>query len=346
MDFGENMGKSGIKTRKRKILVIESSMEDYAMIRDILGNMYHLKQGNADEAEVFALIKQQKPDLILLDTELPGEACWQIAGALTGNQETAKIPIVFMDADGERAGVQRGFKLGCADYVRKPFEPDIMRSKISTQIELYGYRHKMEEMLLAERRKVIQVTLEAITAIAKTEEAKDSYTNAHSERVADTSVLIAEKLGWSEEKIEKLRYQALLHDIGKIGIPDRILNKHKNLTDEEYEVMKQHVKIGADILKTLSAMEGLEEGALYHHERWDGTGYLSGKKEREIPEAARIIAAADAYDAMSFERIYRGRLDESYVIEELKRGRGTQFDPEVTDALLLILTERSAAEKN
>lgn len=194
-------------------------------------------------------------------------------------------------------------------------------------------RHKMEELLAAERQKVMQVTLEAIAAIAKTEEAKDSYTNAHSERVADTSVKIAKKLGWSGEKVEKLRYQALLHDIGKIGIPDRILNKHKNLTEKEYGIMKQHVKIGADILKNLSTMEGLEEGALYHHERWDGKGYLSGKKREEIPEAARIIAVADTYDAMSFERIYRGSFDESHVTEEIRCGRGTQFDPKVADAV-------------
>ena len=157
---------------------------------------------------------------------------------------------------------------------------------------------------------------------------------------------IAKKLGWSEEKVEKLRYQALLHDIGKIGIPDRILNKHKNLTEKEYGIMKQHVKIGADILKNLSTMEGLEEGALYHHERWDGKGYLSGKKREEIPEAARIIAVADAYDAMSFERIYRGSFDESHVTEEIRRGRGTQFDPKVADALLSILAEQSDAQKN
>ena len=264
------MGKSGIKMWKRKILVIESSAADYAEIEEILGETYELRRAEPETREVFTRIREQKPDLILLDTRLPGEGFFQITEAITGNADTAEIPVVFIDAEGKRGSLERGFKLGCADYVRKPFDPDIMRSKISTQIELYGYRHKMEELLAAERQKVMQVTLEAIAAIAKTEEAKDSYTNAHSERVADTSVKIAKKLGWSEEKVEKLRYQALLHDIGKIGIPDRILNKHKNLTEKEYGIMKQHVKIGADILKNLSTMEGLEEGALYHHERWDG----------------------------------------------------------------------------
>lgn len=340
------MGKSGIKMWKRKILVIESSAADYAEIEEILGETYELRRAESETREVFTRIREQKPDLILLDTRLPGEGFFQITEAITGNADTAEIPVVFIDAEGKRGSLERGFKLGCADYVRKPFEPDIMRSKISTQIELYGYRHKMEELLAAERQKVMQVTLEAIAAIAKTEEAKDSYTNAHSERVADTSVKIAKKLGWSEEKVEKLRYQALLHDIGKIGIPDRILNKHKNLTEKEYGIMKQHVKIGADILKNLSTMEGLEEGALYHHERWDGKGYLSGKKREEIPEAARIIAVADTYDAMSFERIYRGSFDESHVTEEIRCGRGTQFDPKVADALLSILAEQSDAQKN
>ncbi len=333
------MEKSGIKTQKRKIIVIESSVSDYHKLEEILGGLYELRQLLPDEGDFLLFIEEEKPDLILLDTMI-GEQAWkEIAHAITAEPGTETIPIIFIDAAGERKQVEKGFRMGCADYVRKPFEPDIMRSKISTQIELHGYRHKMEEMLAAERRKVIEVTLEAITAIAKTEEAKDSYTNAHSERVADISVKIARKLGWDEERIEKLRYQALLHDIGKIGIPDRILNKHRNLTDKEYEVMKQHVKIGADILRNLSTVEGLEEGALYHHERWDGKGYLSGKKGTEIPEAARIIAVADAYDAMSFERIYRDKLDESYVVEEIKRGRGSQFDPQMADMLLAVLDE-------
>ena len=187
------MGKSGIKMWKRKILVIESSAADYAEIEEILGETYELRRAEPETREVFTRIREQKPDLILLDTRLPGEGFFQITEAITGNADTAEIPVVFIDAEGKRGSLERGFKLGCADYVRKPFEPDIMRSKISTQIELYGYRHKMEELLAAERQKVMQVTLEAIAAIAKTEEAKDSYTNAHSERVADTSVKIAKK---------------------------------------------------------------------------------------------------------------------------------------------------------
>ncbi len=132
------MGKSGIKMWKRKILVIESSAADYAEIEEILGETYELRRAEPETREVFTRIREQKPDLILLDTRLPGEGFFQITEAITGNADTAEIPVVFIDAEGKRGSLERGFKLGCADYVRKPFEPDIMRSKISTQIELYG----------------------------------------------------------------------------------------------------------------------------------------------------------------------------------------------------------------
>ena len=223
------------KTEVFNIVINKQTVHNEQPLKVVSVSDVHLGYGTDKEElkQYVEMINAQKPDLILLDTRLPGEGFFQITEAITGNADTAEIPVVFIDAEGKRGSLERGFKLGCADYVRKPFEPDIMRSKISTQIELYGYRHKMEELLAAERQKVMQVTLEAIAAIAKTEEAKDSYTNAHSERVADTSVKIAKKLGWSEEKVEKLRYQALLHDIGKIGIPDRILNKHKNLTEKD-----------------------------------------------------------------------------------------------------------------
>lgn len=334
------MEKRGIKSQKRKILIIEASKEDYRKIEEILSGIYRVKQLLPGEEHLLLAIEEYVPDLILLDTDVTEKSWNKIAKKIKENKKTVNIPIIFINRADERAEVEKGFQMGCADYVRKPFEPDIMRSKISTQIELYNYRHKMEEMLEVEKRKVLQITLEAITAIARAEEAKDSYTNAHSERVAEWAVKIAEKLGWCAEELEQLRYQALLHDIGKIGIPDRILNKHKNLTDEEYEVMKQHVKIGHDILKNFTGVEGLSEGALYHHERWDGKGYLFGKKGEEIPPAARIIAVADAYDAMSFERVYRGQLDEEYVIRELKSGSGTQFDPDVVAVMLEILQEK------
>ena len=183
-------------------------------------------------------------------------------------------------------------------------------------------------------KKQLEMGNETVLTIAKTVDAKDVRTSQHSERVAEYSVLIAKELGFDEKSCEDLKRAALLHDIGKIGIPDRILNKPEKLTDEEYGIMKSHVTKGAEILKSFTIVDHVEEGALYHHERYDGKGYVHGLKGEEIPINARIIGIADTFDAMTANRVYRKQLDMAYVIQELKNGRGTQFDPGLVDVML------------
>ena len=185
--------------------------------------------------------------------------------------------------------------------------------------------------------KQVQMGNETILAIAKTVDAKDILTSKHSQRVSDYSVLIARKYGFTEEEQENLRKAALLHDIGKIGIPDSILNKPDILTDREYAFMKTHVTSGAEILKDFTLIEHVVEGARYHHERYDGSGYPDGLSGKDIPLYGRIIAIADAFDAMTANRVYRKRLDFDYVMQELHKGRGTQFDPELLDLFLDVI---------
>ena len=180
---------------------------------------------------------------------------------------------------------------------------------------------------------------ETILAIAKTVDAKDENTSQHSMRVSEYSVLLARELGFSEAELENLRKAALLHDIGKIGIPDSILNKPGRLNDEEDAVMKSHVTRGAAILKDFTMIEHVQEGVLYHHEKYDGTGYPQGLKGEAIPLYGRIIGVADAFDAMTANRVYRKQLDFNYVLEELKRCRGTQFDPKIADIMLHLVSE-------
>ena len=180
---------------------------------------------------------------------------------------------------------------------------------------------------------------ETILSIARTVDAKDSNTSEHSFRVSQYSLAIAKRLGYSEEKCENLRQMALLHDIGKIGIPDAILNKPGKLTDEEYEIMKTHVIRGGEILKDFTMIDNVSVGALYHHEKYDGSGYCHGLKGEQIPLDARIIGIADAFDAMTANRVYRKQLDLDFVIAELKRCSGTQFDPKLVDILLALIDE-------
>ena len=186
-------------------------------------------------------------------------------------------------------------------------------------------------------KKQLQMGNETILTIAQAVDAKDVSTSKHSLRVADYSALIAKELGYSRQECEDLRKMALLHDIGKIAIPDRVLNKPERLTEEEYVLMQSHVEKGAEILKNFTLIDHVADGALYHHERYDGSGYLYGLKGDEIPLNARIIGIADAFDAMTANRIYRKQMDMEYVLNELKKGRGTQFDPQLTDIFLNLL---------
>jgi len=205
------------------------------------------------------------------------------------------------------------------------------------------FRTQVQKTLNIQKRELemtkrqVEMSNEAIITIAKTVDARDKNTSQHSLRVSEYSVMIAQHIGYDEETCEELRKTALLHDIGKIGIPDSILNKPARLTDEEYAIMKSHVEKGAEILKNFTSVENIVEGALYHHERYDGNGYLQHLKGEEIPLNARIIGIADAFDAMTANRVYRKKLDLDYVIAELKRGRGTQFDPNLVDVFLELL---------
>lgn len=187
-----------------------------------------------------------------------------------------------------------------------------------------------------------QKTMLAQTAAALAEaiDAKDTYTSGHSQRVAEYSAKIAERLGKTKEECDEIYLIALLHDVGKIGIPNAIINKKGRLTDDEYEIIKTHPVRGKDILKKISTAPNLSIGAHYHHERFDGKGYPEGLKGEEIPEIARIIAVADSYDAMTSKRSYRDGLPLAKVKSELIKGMGTQFDTRFANIMIAIMDEQ------
>jgi putative nucleotidyltransferase with HDIG domain len=178
------------------------------------------------------------------------------------------------------------------------------------------------------------MSIGSMEAMAKTVDSKTPFTADHSARVAAYSVALAKKLGWNRAQIEDIRYAALLHDIGKIGVPDSILNNPRRLTDVEYEIIKSHTTMGGDILKGRTMIKSAEDVARSHHEKYDGTGYPSGLKGNDISEEARIVAIADAFDAMSSNRVYRRSCDNEHIRNELEKGKGRQFDPEYTDVFV------------
>lgn len=190
-----------------------------------------------------------------------------------------------------------------------------------------------------ENEKAEVFSSEIINTLVAAIDAKDIYTRGHSTRVADYTVLLAKELGWSEEQIKDIRYKALLHDVGKIGIPDRVLNKADRLTDNEFEIIKSHTIKGAEILSRVSSLSNMGIVARNHHERFDGNGYPDKLCGEQIPKEARVVGICDAYDAMSSNRAYRKALPKDIIRKELLKGRGTQFDPEMTDVFLKLFDE-------
>lgn len=197
----------------------------------------------------------------------------------------------------------------------------------AARIKRYQERHERDN-------EIIRESIETFTGFI---DAKDSYTNGYSKRVADYTRLIAKEFGYKGEELNLIYYIALLHDCGKIGIPDAVLKKPGKLTDEEFDIIKSHTVRGGEILKSFKSMKDANLGALYHHERYDGKGYPEGRAGEDIPFVARMICVADSFDAMNSNRVYRKSLSKEYIINEIETNKGRQFDPKVADVMLNLL---------
>lgn len=199
--------------------------------------------------------------------------------------------------------------------------------------------YRQTRFLIEQAERDAQTIEQTMSAFIGFIDAKDTSTNGHSKRVAEYTRKIAEKLGFDEKECTRMYYIGLMHDCGKIGIPDAVLCKNSSLTDEEYELIKTHTVQGNKILQDFTAVEGIRDGSLYHHERYDGKGYPTGRKGEDIPLIARIIGVADAFDAMNSDRCYRSRLSSEEIIHQLKSNSGTQFDPKLVECLLAMLDD-------
>ena len=249
--------------------------------------------------------------------------------------------LAILDSAGSRVLEERKFELVKeGEFYEQPIFSIYMLLLLS--LFLIWFTWLVVQRQLNQQQIKLNMANETVMAIANAVDAKDVRTHQHSLRVAEYSVLIAREMKcfkwWEQRKaLSNLRKAAQMHDIGKIGIPDSVLNKVGRLTDEEYAKMKSHVDGGAEILKDFTLVENVVDGTRYHHERYDGKGYPEGLKGEEIPLFARIIGVADAFDAMTSNRVYRNHMDTDYVMNEMKRGRGAQFDPVALDAFLRLV---------
>ncbi|MBO6230955.1 MAG: response regulator [Ruminiclostridium sp.] len=280
------------------------------------------------------------PDLILLDIKMPEMDGFETIKRLRSMEgDAADIPVIFLTADESAEAESTGLSLGAMDFIKKPFVPEVLLLRVRHTIELTTLQRSLSSEVERKSRENRELFIHVVKSLADAIDAKDTYTNGHSGRVAEYSKEIARRYGYSEQEQNDIYMMGLLHDVGKIGIPDAVINKPSRLTEDEFEIIKNHPVMGARILKNIREMPKLVTGARWHHERYGGGGYPDGLAGEDIPEEARIIAVADAYDAMTSRRSYRDVLSQEHVRSEIEKGRGTQFDPKFADIMLEMIDE-------
>ena len=282
----------------------------------------------------------QAPDLILMDISMPEMDGFETVKAFKKSGSSWRdTPVIFLTGSEDDETETMGLSLGAMDFIRKPFVANVLVLRVKHAVELTRLQRNLESMVEEKTRENENLFLHVVESLADAIDAKDNYTKGHSGRVAAYSKEIAKRYGYDDKSQEKIFMMGLLHDVGKIGVPDEVINKPGRLTDEEFAKIKKHPGIGGKILGNIKEMPELAAGAKWHHERYDGKGYPEGLKGDDIPEEARIIAVADALDAMTSNRSYRDAIPLEIVKGEIEKGRGSQFDPKFADIMIGLIDE-------
>ncbi len=344
-----------------KILVVEDTPE----VRKIIE--LHLKSEKEytvnfafDGEEALTETEKNPPDLILLDVMMPGISGFDVCKILKNKKETQDIPIIFITALNDINDIVKGFENGGNDYVTKPFKKLELLSRIKAHLkiknlqddlieknELLKNREKHLEKLVEEKTlKIENITFAMVNALESANHLNDDDTGNHIRRVREYAKLIAEKYGCDDEFIKKINMYASLHDIGKVGIDSFLLKKTDIYTKEEREKMKDHVIIGKKMLSDENIDEFARNIAYYHHEKWDGTGYVNGLKGEKIPLEARIVSFADVYDALTTKRVYKEAFSQEKTNEIILKSKGKHFEPKIVDIYFEIEEEFIKIKKN
>jgi len=331
--------------KRGKILIIDDELAPRESLRMVLKDRYTVFTASGAH-EGLDILAREPMDIVVLDIKMP-----KMDGITALKEIKSRYPdveVVLLTAYASLETAQSALRLGAFDYLMKPFDKDdvlniverglqkryaMERSKIEHENLLIRSKFLEEEVNKA-RQNIMECYEGTIKALILTIDAKDHYTYNHSNHVARLSFSLAQELGLSEKVKGKLEHAAAIHDIGKIGVEESILRKTGVLTPEEYEGMKKHPEIGVRIVQAVPFLEDAIPVILYHHERFDGNGYPEGLKGEQIPLTARIVAVADAIDAMMRPRPYRNALPEGDVLKELENNAGTQFDPRIVEVIL------------
>ncbi|MBU2880405.1 two-component system response regulator [Psychrosphaera sp. B3R10] len=314
---------------KATILIVDDTPENIDVLSGILKQDYKIKAALNGYLALKIAFSEHKPDLILLDIMMPEMDGYDVCRQLKSHPETSQIPIIFVSAKSDVHDEQMGFELGAVDYLSKPVSPPIVIARIKTHLSLYDQSRLLEKLVQDRTKELNDTRVEIIRRLGRAAEFKDNETGMHVIRMSLFTKILAKKLGKPDDWCELIYNAAPMHDIGKIGIPDRVLLKPGRLNPEEWEIMKKHSEYGADIIGEHPSplLQLAKEIAMSHHEKWDGTGYPKGLSKEEIPLASRIIAVADVFDALTSVRPYKEAWSEQRAIDFMTKESGRHFDP-------------------
>ncbi len=342
---------------KANILVVDDTPDNLALMADLLKDHYRVKVANNGERALKIVRGDTPPDLILLDIMMPGLSGHEVCEQLKADSRTREIPIIFLTAMTAVEDEKKGLEMGAVDYITKPISPPIVLARVATHLKIKAaadfLRDKnafLEAEVARRTREVNAIQDVTIMAMASLAETRDNDTGNHIRRTQFYVKALAEHLKdhprfcrfLTDPTINMLYKSAPLHDIGKVGIPDRILLKPGRFTPEEFEIMKTHTTLGRDAIQAAEDRLGMEveflhyakEIAYYHQEKWDGSGYPTGKAGDDIPMSARLMAVADVYDALISRRIYKDGMPHEKAAQIMVHDRGTHFDPDIVDAFV------------
>jgi putative two-component system response regulator len=345
-----------------KILVVEDDMMNSRLLATILTRLGYTVDTAFDGVTGLEKVESFQPDLILLDLNLPRMDGYEVARRLKQSDDSKIIPIVVVSSFAEVENRIKALDAGADDFLSKPVDQVELRARVQSllKVKLYNdhmvsYQKTLEEEVDNRTRQLRQAfeelknateklkkaSLDTTVRLSQAAEYKDTETGCHIKRMGYYAAAIAKAMDLPSQDIEALLYAAPMHDIGKIGIPDRILLKAGSLDDREWEIMKQHTVIGSNILSgsDFHVLQMADQIALGHHEKWDGSGYPGGLKGSGIPQWGRISAIADVFDALTTGRPYKKAFSLDRSLEILKQSRETHFDPDVFDAFFSIEEE-------
>jgi len=345
-------GPAGPETESRlsKIMVVDDEVLNRRLLQAMLKPQGYEVILAVDGADCLAKAEQDPPDLVLMDIMMPNMDGFQVVTELKSRPRLALIPIVMVTALQDINDRVKALEAGADDFLTKPVDRMELRARVRSLLKVKAYNDHMAnyqreleaavalrtEELRRAHSKLRDASLETIFRLARAAEYKDEDTGAHIISMSRISAYLAERLGLNPTVVERILYASPMHDIGKIGIPDRILTKNGPLNDEEWAIMRMHPIYGAQILEgsDIGFLSLGEVIALTHHEKWDGSGYPHGLSGTQIPLAGRIVAVADVFDALRSKRPYKPPLSVEQTVAIIRAGRGTHFDPQVVDALM------------